>query len=239
VPGVHAWATDGVAAIATIAMHATHSMKTKGCRPDSRRANLDPDPLPLPAHSFAQVVHLGADNVVDCLTRAVYILAHRIGDVVHGNRFNQFFSALTSGAIAARRFFARPSGAVATSLGHPFRAWGCAVSRPPRSFESGKCCPLGSFAGCAQYRSYRPAAARPRTKNQSNDRAHCGAKHGRRQQVELLLTIFFRVRLADGRAGAASPTRSRLQCICHPDPPPFRMPGLFPCVLHGWSKRWR
>ena len=75
-PGVHACAVDGVAALANNATQATHSSKVSGCLRDSQWANLDPDALPLPANRFAEVVHLGADNVVDRFARAIHVLAH-------------------------------------------------------------------------------------------------------------------------------------------------------------------
>lgn len=75
VPGVHAYAVDGVAAIAIRAMHATQ-MRKMGCLPDSREANLDPDPLTLPTHRFAEIVHFRADYVVDRFASAVDIFPH-------------------------------------------------------------------------------------------------------------------------------------------------------------------
>ena len=214
-------------------MHATHTRKTNGCRPDSLEAKLDPDPLPLAAHSLSQVVHLRAHDVVDCFASAIDILANRIGDVVNGDRLDKLFSAVTRRAISTSGLFAGPSSAVAAMFGHPPCARCCAVSRPSRSLESCKGRPLGTLSGSAQNRRDRPAATRTRAKNQSDDGAYCCSEHRCCQQVKLLLALIVRARLADGRAGAASPTRSRLQCICHPDPPPYRMPGLFPCALHG------
>lgn len=76
VPGVHAYAVDGVAAIAISAMHATQMRKAGGCLPDSRAANLDPDPLTLPTHRFAEIVHFRADYVVDRFASAVDIFPH-------------------------------------------------------------------------------------------------------------------------------------------------------------------
>ena len=74
VPGVHAYAAAGVTAIAMIAMPTTHSMKTAGCLTDSR-FKLDTDPLPLTANGLAQIVHLGAYDVVDRFTCAIDVLA--------------------------------------------------------------------------------------------------------------------------------------------------------------------
>jgi hypothetical protein len=70
-----------------------------GCLRDSQCANLDPDALPLPANRFAEVVHLGADNVVDRFARAIHVLAHRIRDVFHWYRVYELFSALSRGAV--------------------------------------------------------------------------------------------------------------------------------------------
>ena len=76
VPGVHACAVDGVAAIATSAMHATHMRKMGGCLPDSREANLDPDALTLPAHRFAEIIHFMSDYIVDRFASAIDILSN-------------------------------------------------------------------------------------------------------------------------------------------------------------------
>jgi hypothetical protein len=83
------------------AMHATQRTKTTGCRPDSRGANLNPDPLPLPPDCLAQVVHLGADDVVDRFARAIDVFAHRIGDLLDRNRIDKLFAALSCRAVAA------------------------------------------------------------------------------------------------------------------------------------------
>jgi hypothetical protein len=64
-----------VAAIAINATHTTQRSKA-GCLTDSRAANLDPDPLALPAHRFAEIVHFRANNVVDRFTSAIDILTH-------------------------------------------------------------------------------------------------------------------------------------------------------------------
>ena len=121
---------------------------------------------------------------------------------------------------AAGRLLAGPACAVAAAIGNPSRSRSRAIARPPCTFESGKGSPLCAPSGSAQYRCNRPAAARPGAKDQRDDRAYCGAKKCRGQQVELLLTLFVRIRLADGCAGAGSPTRRRLQCIGHQGPPP-------------------
>lgn len=83
VPGVQANAAEGVAAIARIAMHTTQMTATTGCPRDSLWVNLDTDALPLTPHGFAEVVHFGADDVIDCFLRAVDILAHAVGDIIH------------------------------------------------------------------------------------------------------------------------------------------------------------
>ena len=75
-PGVHAYASEGVAAIAMIAMHTTPMTAMNGCPRDSREIKLNPDALPLPAHCLAEVIHLGADNVVDRFLRTVDVFAH-------------------------------------------------------------------------------------------------------------------------------------------------------------------
>ena len=196
----------------------------KGCLPDSHAANLDPDALSLLAHGLAEIGHLGANNVVDCFTRAVDVLADRLGDVVNRNRFNELLAPVARGAIAAGRLLPGPACAVAAPIGNPSRSRRRAIARPPCTFEPGKGSPLCAASGSAQYRRNRTAAAWPGAKDQRDDRAYCGAKKCRSQQVELLLTLFVRIRLADGCAGAGSPTRRRLQCIGHQGPPPFRMP---------------
>lgn len=84
-PGVHAYAADGVAAIAISAMHATQMRRVRGCLPDSRAANLDPDPLTLPSHRFAEIVHFSAHHIVDRFASAVNVFAHRVADVLDRN----------------------------------------------------------------------------------------------------------------------------------------------------------
>ncbi len=82
VPGVHAYAAAGETASAMIAMPTTHSVKTAGCLTDSR-SNLDTDPLPLTTNGLSQVVHFGTYDVVDRFTRAIHILAYRIGHFIY------------------------------------------------------------------------------------------------------------------------------------------------------------
>jgi len=50
-------------------------MKTAGCRTDSR-FKLDTDPLPLTANGLAEIVHLGAYDVIDRFTCSIDILAN-------------------------------------------------------------------------------------------------------------------------------------------------------------------
>ena len=64
-------------------------------------SNLDPYPLALPAHCLPQVVHLRADDIVDCLFRSVDIFANGIGDVIDRNRFDEILATLARRTITA------------------------------------------------------------------------------------------------------------------------------------------
>jgi hypothetical protein len=92
---------DGVAAIAMSATHATQIRKATGCLTDSLAVNLDPDPLALAAHRLAEIVHLGANDIVDRFLRAVDIIANRLADVVDRNRVDHLLGSLATGAITA------------------------------------------------------------------------------------------------------------------------------------------
>lgn len=151
-PGVHARAVDGVRAIASIAAPATHSNTVSGCLADSRLTNLNPDPLPPPPDRFAEVVHLGADNVVDRLARTVHVLAHGLGDLIHRYRVEDLFAAVARGSISTRRTVASPPRALAPPVRRPTRAGPGTVARPPGAFESGQGGPLCSLSRRAQNR---------------------------------------------------------------------------------------
>ena len=152
VPGVHACAIDGVTAIAIRAIHAAHRNRMKGCLPDSRAANLDPDPLALPAHRFAEIAHLGAYYIVDRFTSAVDIFADRVGDVFYRNRIDQLFTSLPCCAITSRRLFTSPAGSIASALRHPSGARCRTVASPSRSLESRKRSQLRTAASAANDR---------------------------------------------------------------------------------------
>ena len=224
VPGVHAYALDGVAAIAISAMHATQMKKVRGCLPDSREANLDPDPLTLPAHRFAEIVHFRADYIIDCFACTVDIFPDRVGDVLDRNRVDEIFASIAGSAISACRLLTSPARTIASALCSPSCSRSRTITCPSRSLESGECGPFCAASRTANDRRNRTSPARPGAEDQCDDSSYSSPQKGSRQQVELLLTLLVRVRLADGRAGAASPTRCRLQCICHPGPPPFQMP---------------
>lgn len=224
VPGVHAYASDGVAAIATSAMHATQIRKVGGCLPDSRAANLDPDPLTLPSHRFAEIVHFRANHVVDRFTSAVDVFTNRVGNVLYRDRLDEIFAAITSSAIPACCLLSSPARTIASAVCSPSRTRCRTITSPSRTLESRERGPFGSASSSTNDRRNRTPSARPGAEDQCDDSSYSSPQKGGRQQVELLLTLFVRIRLADGRAGAASPTRCRLQCICHPGPPPFQMP---------------
>src|SRR5688572_1475750 len=225
VPGVHACAIDGVTAIAISATRAAQKIAVKGCRADSRRPKLDPDPLPLPPNRFPEVVHLRADNVIDRFLRAVDVLANRISDLIDRYGIGEISAGTTRRLVSASGALARPSCAVEPALLRPASSRSRMITGPARSFQSGECRPLCTLACRCEHGGDRTTAARAGSEDERDDGADCRAEQRRCQQVELLLTtLVFRIRLADGRAGAASATRGRLRCICHPDPPPVRMP---------------
>ncbi len=71
-----------------------------GCLADSR-PKLDTDPLPLTADCLSQVGHLRAHDIVDSLTRAIYVFAHRFSDFFSRKRVDQLFAAIARDSVAA------------------------------------------------------------------------------------------------------------------------------------------
>jgi hypothetical protein len=207
-----------------------------GCLADSR-LKLDTDPLPLTANGLSQIVHLRANDVVDCFARPVDVLTDRLSHVVDRKRIDELFAAVASCAITARRFVAGPACAIATAVCRPACSGRCTIAGPSRAFETCECSPLRALACSGEKRRDRAAATGTRPEHQSYYRANSSAKQSGCEQIELLVTLLVRIRLADGRAGAASPTRCRFQGICHPAPPPCQMLHEFRCALHArWTR---
>ena len=121
-PGVHAYAAAGVTAIAMNAMPTAHSRKTAGCLTDSR-PNLDTDPLPLTADCFSEIVHLRANDIVDCFACTVHVFANGIRHFINGNRFDQLASAISRGAEALGSSLTGPSCAITAPIGSPASSW--------------------------------------------------------------------------------------------------------------------
>ncbi len=121
-PGVHAYAGAGVAAIAMSATPTTHTSRTAGCRADSR-PNLDTDPLPLATNCFAEIIHLGAYYVVDRLARTVDVLANGLRDFLSWKCVDQLFAAVARNAVTACRFITGPACTLASSVRSPSSAW--------------------------------------------------------------------------------------------------------------------
>lgn len=219
-----------------IAIAATHSASSRGCLADSL-VKLDTDPLPLTPNSFSKVVHFCANDVVDCFASTIDVFADGFGHLVNRNRLDQLFATIACGSVTAGRFLTRPSCTFAPAIGRPARAWRSAVSRPACTFKPCERSPLRTFARGRDERCDWPAPTRARPEHQGYNGADSCAKQSGGEQVELLLTLPVRIRLADGRAGAASPTRCRFQGICHRAPPPCQMLHEFRFALHaGWTR---
>lgn len=93
-----------------------------GCRADSR-LNLDTYPLPLTANGLSQVVHLCANDIIDCFAGSVDIFADRIRHVVDGKGIDELFAAIACDAITASGLFTGPACAIAAAVGCPACAW--------------------------------------------------------------------------------------------------------------------
>lgn len=237
-PGVQAKAVAGVSAIATSATAINHDAAVRGRGIRGPERMLDTDPLPLTTHRLAEVIHLRANDVVDRLARAVDVLPDRVGYVVDRHGIGELPRSITRRPVPPRSLLPCPACAVAAAVGGPACSRSCVISGPSRSLEAGERCPFRAFSRSAENRSDWPAAAGPGAEDEGDDGPDGRPEKRSGQKIELLLALIVRIRLADGRAGAASPTRCRLQCICHPGHPPFRVLHEFRCGLPAAWKLW-
>ena len=111
VPGVQAYASPGVSGEREQRDASRHEHDSRAAVSlTAAQSRLDPDPLPLAAHRFAEIVHLVAHYVVDRFARA----RRRTREPNRrcrrrGRSIDQLFAALTRRAIAALPLARRPS----------------------------------------------------------------------------------------------------------------------------------
>ena len=189
VPGVQAWATDGVSITSSNA--ASNTVPTEAARDAARdipRA-LDADALTLPAYCFPEIGQLFFHYVVDRVPRGVDVFADLFHHVVDGNAVDQLSAALDCGAKPSLRARRRPARAFCRAITGPPSSVESAAAGPLRAFEASHARERRATPGVAHQWTHRSTPRRAASQQQGDTGSDGSADQGGRQQVVLLLTL--------------------------------------------------
>ncbi len=225
VPGVHACATAGVSTSASNT--ASPMAPAETARGEARviAPRLNPDPLTLPANCFSEVVQLVLHDVIDRIASGVDVVPDLLDHVVDGDSIDQLLTTLDGRPEAPLRTRSRPPRSFGGATTRPAGALESAASGPFRSLDPCQSGERGTSSRVPHQRADGPTPGRPPTQQQRDSGADCRADQRGGQQVVLLLTLVFQIRLWVGLAGAVFPNRRLcLRRSPHRSNPPRQMP---------------
>src|SRR6478672_554548 len=121
VPGVQAWATDGVSMSSSRTADSTLAAETARDEARDIPRALNADALTLPAYCFAEIVELVLHHIVDGFARGIHVVAHLIDHVIDRYSVDELAAAIHRGPETALGARTRPAGAFHGAISGPPR----------------------------------------------------------------------------------------------------------------------